>query len=162
LYISSSTAVMSSGSSAKMISFQSLSSAFFCLEWRSFLIWYHSPPWSMSSISARLKWGHGALEDQLSCSFFLVFANQDPFSDKGVLSTGFTSSVTYHSVDPPLGLPRADLPPFLALSADRIESRFFVVMKWLPFGFPGSVAWEFLPPIWHGALEMTTFDNWPD
>jgi hypothetical protein len=32
LYISSSTAVMSSGSSAKMISFQSLSSAFFCLE----------------------------------------------------------------------------------------------------------------------------------
>jgi hypothetical protein len=30
---------------------------------------------------------------------FLVFANRDPFSDKGVLSIGFTSSVTYHLVD---------------------------------------------------------------
>ena len=47
LYISSSTAVMSSGSSATMVSFHSLSSAFFFLEWRSFLIRYHSPPWSM-------------------------------------------------------------------------------------------------------------------
>jgi hypothetical protein len=49
LYISSSTAVMSSGSSATMICFQSLSSAFFCLEWRSFSVRYHSPPWSMIS-----------------------------------------------------------------------------------------------------------------
>ena len=76
---------------------------------------------------------------------FLVFANRDPFSDKGVLSTGFTSSVTYHLVDPPLGLPRLALPAFLDLSADGIESRFFVSMKWLPFGFPGSVTWLALP-----------------
>jgi hypothetical protein len=35
-------------------------------------------------------------------------------------------------------------------------------MKWLPSGFPGSVAWEFSPPFWHGALEMTTLDIWQD
>jgi hypothetical protein len=31
--------------------------------------------------------------------------------------------------------------------------------KMAVLGFPGSVAWEFSPPIWHGALEMTTFDK---
>jgi hypothetical protein len=31
------------------------------------------------------------------------------------------------------------LAAFLALSADGMESRFFVSMKWLPAGFPGSV-----------------------
>ena len=116
--------------------------------------------------SARRKWGYGALKDQLSCSLLLVFANRAPLSNKRVLSIGFTSSVTYHSVDPPLGLPRVATPPalpaLLTWSAVGMESQFFVTMKWLPSGFPGSVAWEFSPTFWHGALEMTTFDIWQD
>jgi hypothetical protein len=31
------------------------------------------------------------------------------------------------------------LAAFLALSKDGMESRIFVLMKWLPAGFPGSV-----------------------
>ena len=38
-------------------------------------------------------------------------------------------------------MPREALPAFLALSAVGMESQFFVAMKWLPAGFPGSVAW---------------------
>jgi hypothetical protein len=62
----------------------------------------------------------------------------------------------------PAGFPGSVAWLALALSADDMESRFFVSMKWLPAGFPGSVAYKFSPPIWHGALKMTTFDNWPD
>jgi hypothetical protein len=63
------------------------------------------------------------------------------------LPSGFPGSVAW------LKLPQ---------SAVGMESRFSVTMKWLPFGFPGSVTWKFSPPIWHDALEMTTFDKWPD
>ena len=99
-------------------------------------------------------------ETSRAAAFFLVFANRDPFSDKRVLSIGFTSSVTYHSVAPPLGLPRCALPALLHQSAEELmQTRFSDSRKWLPFGFPGSVAWEFLPPIWRCSLEMRSADR---
>ena len=37
---------------------------------------------------------------------------------------------------------------FLCLDPVGKESWFFVKMKWLPSGFPGSVPWEFSPVLW--------------
>jgi hypothetical protein len=47
----------------------------------------------------------------------------------------------------PAGFPGSVTLLALALSADGMESRFFVSMKWLPVGFPGilttNLAWCF-------------------
>jgi hypothetical protein len=65
------------------------------------------------------------------------------------MSIEFTFAVTYHSVDPPFGLMKPAFPPslpaLLTQSAVGMESRFFATIKWLPSGFPGSVAWLALP-----------------